>query len=168
MIPNSFIENILSTGCCKRCHAKLELIGVRGIGIRGPHPHEPVTGQPVIYVVTECVRCGADNSIAGPVEVNEAISAARWIVLTLDSSSPHRRPDDIESRPICRPSLCRRRPKRPITDREVEVFLRVLGRTSFRRNTVSFRKFMKRLKATPAEHGLTDEKEGKCDEPNQE
>jgi hypothetical protein len=152
---------------CARCQSELYLVDVRGVGVRKPDETDPASGKPVLFVLIDCAGCGLRNTAHTTTPLNAVMEAVLWMYETAEikkqiigdgKTIPVRRTLD------CRPSIRKWQPRHPFSEREVKSFLRLLSTTSMRRNTKSFAKFMKKLKATPADHDLTDNTEEDGDE----
>jgi|GEM_PF-3641185 len=144
----SWLEQSFKEVRCPHCFFPLQRVGVVALGLRISKRRE---GKTMAFFEYECMECKKTSMY----EMHET-SSTKFGLSLLESNnhsltSPTEThtsivpPSSDGSRLAIRPSIPRDLPKCPISDREVSRFLNQLKRTSFRRHTKSFRRWVSRL-----------------------
>jgi hypothetical protein len=137
------VEQVLSTHRCP-CGRRLDRHNVLGVGlVWGREFPDSVKGLRALIAVScdKCQRMGCFTTSTTIKQLNDAITDEAAAQLLIIQESLRRRSRGMGNRP----SVRRLRRRDPITDEQVAAFLKVLRRTSFRRSSKSFRRWMRRL-----------------------
>lgn len=176
MFPN-YMNDMLRQTCCGHCEAPQSIEDIRVVGVRRPEEFEAFYAEPVFIIITGCKNCGQwtnhtmrrsrADAIAGissfidlierkcqdkkpPINI-PGLGKKPASTSEVSASPPSAQNPVDESHP--RPSVRHNQPTTPPTQREIQHFLHRLRKTSFRRGTKGFSKWMKDIGAD------TDEQE---------
>ena len=179
MEPPLWVKAMFSEigGSCMNCRWQLTISDIEAVGLRGPaHAYE---SDPLVELTVQCPNCGQRHAFQDRRTLPEVLHAVHWfheyVLLDLppEPSGPSRVFDPLLRRArheqqrkgpgrggrqlANRPSRRRDSPKTPMTKAEVQQFLRMLGRTSLKRNSKSWARFLERLGTKGRAYDGTDD-----------
>ncbi len=145
---------------CPECDRMIQLDGIRAIGVQYPETKQVHDRRPVAFVMTYCEDCDGRISLVAQVDKSQMLSAVETLYDYIEAQRPYTEvaspfaakphnaiPKSGERWPAAVAWAKRRRRQlaqlaQPPTDKETQVFLNRLKRTSFKRSSKSFEEFM--------------------------
>lgn len=173
----SFLNQV--SGRCAECHWLMKAVDIQSVGVG--QPLSKMDRGPMGNVAFRCPNCGQSHLFVSAQSLSEILQGVEWFHeqvmiglpppsekplsgfdLMLAKAAPKTKPPDPPPKPwpSNRPSRRRNSPTQPITDKEVQRFLKVLHRTSLKRRTKSWKQFLRKL-GIPVEEENPDPKEEK-------
>ena len=155
MVPD-WIRKLVDGHVCSECGTIINGMHITAFGIRKPAPFSGSAFQVEIFLVAACPYCTHQRCFTAPPDLKilrQSITPVfNWLQRprpneVLKSESAGTSDDDSKTPPRVRPSFTRRRPKptTPISQDEVDTFLRRLKRTSFKVKSTTFDHWLRRL-----------------------
>lgn len=171
MYPD-WITRSIDTHYCHICSTKLSVDYIDQLGIAWPGESEKSKRGPWVRLIVICPACNHPHCFRYRRRLPDIIDAISLLFQIIELEAPAgnipnlfdkckyddddsdivKRNPELESELLERfhsknPSKKRSMPKTPITDEEFRIFLNILERTSIRRNTKSWRLFVRRIGA---------------------
>lgn len=142
-----WIERIVRSQPCLRCSKPLKLNMLVGVGVMVPE--QPFLGEhrPMAMVMVRCHACTQVSNFISLQELDDILTAARACYdehanRSYQSQCAHAADNTAQDADSPRGHALDRS---AVTDDEVQRFVRLLNRTSFKRQSITFRRWLERL-----------------------
>jgi hypothetical protein len=180
MFPE-FMNDILGQARCGHCDAPQTIADIRVVGVRPPEEFEAFRGEPVFIIIMGCKNCGQWTNHTMRRSRAESVEGIVSFIQMIERDCEGKKPPlnipglgrkttpaamplpdtpqpaaDATGNSRPRPSRRKNQPDTPPTQREIQAFLHRLRKTSFRRKSKGFSKWMKEFGADAEDAGHND------------